>query len=180
MAERRKSNGHGSNLQTSFTFMMALTVLQFHVGTTLGGEGEFFFSTFGPPFTLIVSLRPLPHHRKAFPGVWREGLWEKMKYYGIDGKFLTLCQDLFRVLYRDVSARVRVGKVFSERYTIEGGLWQGCILSPSLFFSFSHGFSWRARQRQGLGIRVRGTWMGACFFADDIVLLAESDNELQK
>ena len=34
-------------------------------------------------------------------------------------------------------------------------------------------------ERQGLGVRVRGTCMGACFFADDIVLLAESDNELQ-
>ena len=34
-------------------------------------------------------------------------------------------------------------------------------------------------ERHGLGVRVRGTWMGACFFADDIVLLAESDNELQ-
>ena len=75
--------------------------------------------------------------RKAFPSVWREGLWEKMKYYGIDGKFLRLCQDL----YGDVGARVRVGKVFSERYTIEGGLRQGCIFVTITFFSLSHGFS---------------------------------------
>ena len=34
-------------------------------------------------------------------------------------------------------------------------------------------------ERQGLGVRVRGTWTGACFFADDLVLLAESDNELK-
>ena len=33
-------------------------------------------------------------------------------------------------------------------------------------------------ERQGLGVRVSGTWMGACFFADDN-LPAESDNELQ-
>ena len=26
--------------------------------------------------------------KKAFPSVWRKGLWEKMKEYGIDGKFL--------------------------------------------------------------------------------------------
>ena len=44
-----------------------------------------------------------------------------------------LCQDL----YGDVDARSRMEKVFSERYTIEGGLRQGCILSPSLFLSFS-------------------------------------------
>ena len=112
--------------------------------------------------------------RKAFPSVWREGLWEKMKYYGIDGKFLRLCQDL----YRDVGVRVRVGKVFSERYTIEGGLRQGCILSPSLFSLFLMDLA-EELERQGLRIRVRGTWMGACFFADNIVLLAESDNDLQ-
>ena len=112
--------------------------------------------------------------RKAFPSVWREGLWEKTGYYGIDGKFLRLCQDL----YRDVGARVRVGKVFSERYTIEGGLRQGCILSPSIFALFLMDLA-EELARQGLGVRVRGTWMGACFFADDIVLLAESDNELQ-
>ena len=68
------------------------------------------------------------------------------------------------------------GKVFSERYTIEGGLRQGCILSPSLFSLFLMDLA-EELERQGLGVRVRGTWMAACFFADDIVLLAESDND---
>ena len=96
--------------------------------------------------------------RKAFPSVWREGMWERMKYCGIDGKFLRLCQDL----YRDVGARVRVGKVFSERYTIEGGLRQGCLLSPSLFSLFLIDLA-EELERQGLGVRVRGTCIGACF-----------------
>ena len=34
-------------------------------------------------------------------------------------------------------------------------------------------------ERRGLGVKVKGTWMGACFFADDIVLMAESGKELQ-
>ena len=71
-----------------------------------------------------------------------------------------------------------MGKVFSECYTIEGGLRQGCILSPSLFSLFLMDLA-EELERQGLGAKVRGTWTGACFFADDIVLLAESDNELQ-
>ena len=112
--------------------------------------------------------------KKAFPSVWREGLWEKMKEYGIDGKFLRVCQNL----YCDVGARVRVGKVFSERYTIEEGLRQGCILSPSLFCLFLMDLA-DELERRGLGVKVTGTWMGACFFADDIVLMAESGKELQ-
>ena len=84
--------------------------------------------------------------KKAFPSVWREGLWEKMKEYGIDGKFLRVCQNL----YCDVGARVRVGKVFSERYTIEEGLRQGCILSPSLFSLFLMDLA-DELERRGLG-----------------------------
>ena len=34
-------------------------------------------------------------------------------------------------------------------------------------------------ERRGLGVKVKGTWMGACFFADDIVLMTESGKELQ-
>ena len=69
--------------------------------------------------------------RKAFPSVWREGLWEKMKYYGIDGKFLRFCQDL----YRDVGARVRVRVVLDRLYFV-----------TITFFSLSHEFSSRARK----------------------------------
>ena len=68
--------------------------------------------------------------KKAFPSVWREGLWGKMRGYGIEGKFLRLYGER---LYSDVGARVRVGKVFSERFMIKEGLRQGCILSPTLF-----------------------------------------------
>ena len=32
-------------------------------------------------------------------------------------------------------------------------------------------------ERKGLGVRV--TWMGTCCFADDIVLLGESEGELE-
>ena len=34
-------------------------------------------------------------------------------------------------------------------------------------------------ERRGLGVKVKGTWMSACFFADDIVLTAESGKKLQ-
>ena len=35
-------------------------------------------------------------------------------------------------------------------------------------------------ERRGLGVKVKGKWMSACFFADDIVLMAESGKELQR
>ena len=112
--------------------------------------------------------------KKAFPSVWREGLWGKMRGYGIEGKFLRL----FERLYSDVGARVRVGKVFSERFMIKEGLRQGCILSPTLFSLFLMDLAVEL-ERKGLGVRVNGTWMGTCCFADDIVLLGDSEGELK-
>ena len=35
-------------------------------------------------------------------------------------------------------------------------------------------------EERELGIEIKGHWMGACFFADDIVLIAKSDKELQE
>ena len=112
--------------------------------------------------------------KKAFPSAWMEGLWREMKGYWIEGKFLRLCKRV----YSDVGARVRVGKVFSERFMIEVGLRQGCILSPTLFSLFLMGLA-AELERQGLGVRVNGTWIGSCCFADDIVLLGESEGELE-
>ena len=40
--------------------------------------------------------------KKADNSVWREGLWAKMARFGLGGKFLRVCQEL----YSSVSARV--------------------------------------------------------------------------
>ena len=112
--------------------------------------------------------------KKAYDSVWREGLWAKMARFGLGGKFLRVCQEL----YSSVSARVRVGSTLSEEFRIECGLRQGCVLSPCLFSLFIMDLAWMLEER-GLGIRIRGTWMGSCLFADDIVLLASSASELQ-
>lgn len=112
--------------------------------------------------------------RKAYDSVWREGLWEKLKAYGVGDKFLRVCREL----YSSVSARVRIGQTLSEAFRIACGLRQGCVLSPCLFSLFIMDLAGELENR-GLGVHVKGQWMGSCFFADDIVLLASSAQELQ-
>ena len=112
--------------------------------------------------------------KKAYDSVWREGLWVKLEAYGIQGRFLRICQQL----YSSVSARVRVGQSLSESFDIKCGLRQGCILSPCLFSLFIMDLAGELESR-GLGVRIKGQWMGSCFFADDIVLIGSSANELQ-
>ena len=106
--------------------------------------------------------------------MWREGLWEKMDKYGLGGKFLRVCQ----ALYSSVKARVRVGSTLSEEFEVKCGLRQGCVLSPCLFSIFIMDLAW-ALEEKGLGVNVRGKWLGSCLFADDIALLASCARELQ-
>ena len=75
--------------------------------------------------------------KKAYDSVWREGLWAKMARFGLGGKFLRVCQEL----YSSVSARVRVGSTLSEEFRIECGLRQGCVLSSCLFSLFKNELS---------------------------------------
>ena len=56
---------------------------------------------------------------------------------------------------------------------IKEGLRQGCILSPTLFSLFLMDLAVEL-ERKGLGVRVNGTWMGTCCFADDIIGSAEA------
>ena len=96
--------------------------------------------------------------RKAFPSVWREGLWRKMEDYGLGGKFLRVCQNM----YYNTRARVRLGGSLSRSFNIPRGLREGCVWSP-LSPHFHHGFSRRTGKK---GIRsyyqrplVRGVFL---------------------
>ena len=52
------------------------------------------------------------------------------------------------------------------------------MLSPCLFSLFIMDLAWILEER-GLGVRIWGTWMGSCWFADDIAILDSSASELQ-
>ena len=69
-------------------------------------------------------------------------------------------------------------------YSVVDGLREGSSLSPTLFNVFIDLFLHRIRQL-GLGAAVRlrsgaRIWAGALAYADDIVLLADSPEELQQ
>ena len=113
--------------------------------------------------------------RKAFPSIWREGLWGKMNRLGLGGKFLRMC----RAIYSKTTSRVRIGATLSAPFSVPVGLREGCVLSPLLFSIFLMDLAKELEERE-LGIEIKGHWMGACFFADDIVLIAKSDKELRK
>ena len=112
---------------------------------------------------------------KAYDTVWREGLWKKMRMYGVEEKFIRVC----RCLYQDVEASIVLDGQQSRWFVVENGLRQGCPLSPLLYSIYVMGMVERLEE-EGLGVKEGDYWCGVLLYVDDIVLLAESPEELQK
>ena len=71
-------------------------------------------------------------YRKAFDLVNRVLLWQKLLRTGIDGKILTVIQNL----YKSAKSCVRDGNTYSEYFVSNIGVRQGKNLYPLLFSLF--------------------------------------------
>jgi len=112
--------------------------------------------------------------RKAYDSVWREGLFQKLETDGVPQKLVRLV----RMWYETVRAKVRVNDVESEWFETKVGVKQGDTLSPLLFNIFINGIVEKVKSRGG-GARVGDQKISILLFADDMVLLAESEEELK-
>ena len=95
--------------------------------------------------------------------------------YGVEEKFIRVCKSL----YQDVEASIVLDGKQSRWFKVENGLRQGCPLSPLLYSIYVMGMVEKLEE-EGLGVKEGDYWCGALLYADDVVLLAESPDELQK
>ncbi len=101
--------------------------------------------------------------------------------YGVGGQLL----EGIKSFYENASASVLVNGELSESYNVEVGVRQGCIVSPWLFNIYMDGCirEMKARVRDlGTRLNVRGVEQPLVvgLYADDKVLLAESERMLQR
>lgn len=113
--------------------------------------------------------------KKAYDTVHRDGLWMRLLDVGIRGKMWRVLKNLYDV----VESSVLVGKQRSEWFAVEAGVRQGCILSPILFAIWIDGLA-RALKRAKVKSVIQDINFNFTFFADDIALLADSREDLQK
>ena len=116
--------------------------------------------------------------KKAYDTVFREGLWVKLHQAGIQGKMWRMITSI----YKKVQSCVLVEGVTTRWFEVEVGVRQGCVVSPVLFSIFVDGLA-RKIQESGLGVEIEGDSqdkLGLLMYADDIVLIAKNEKELQK
>ncbi|KAI3354306.1 hypothetical protein L3Q82_018492 [Scortum barcoo] len=134
------------------------------------GTGECVPTTEGSHFSASPG-RSTPGHSTV--SLWWYSVGSAPHEYGVRGPLLRAV----RSLYDRSRSLVRIAGSKSDLFPVHVGLWQGCPLSPVLFIIFMDRIS---RRSQG----PEGVWFGnhrisSLLFADDVVLLASSSQDLQ-
>ena len=87
---------------------------------------------------------------------------------------------LLRNLYAGQEATVRTGHGTTDWFQIGKGVRQGCILSPCLFNFYAEDIMRNAGlEETQAGIKIAGRNISHLRYADDITLMAESEEELK-
>ena len=117
-------------------------------------------------------------YSKAFDKVRHEKLFNILEHLDIDGKDLRV----IRNLYWDQSAAVRIGGELSEynliKRGIKRGVRQGCVMSPDLFNIYSEMILRNLENYPG--VKINGVNIYNIRYADDTVLIADSEENLQR
>lgn len=115
-------------------------------------------------------------YRKAFDCINHQKLIEILKTTGIDREEIRLITNL----YWEQNAVVRIEGTYSDAIKIKRGVRQGCVLSPLLFNIYSEAIFREALEGIECGVKVNGRLINNIRYADDTVVLAENEQDLQR
>ena len=112
--------------------------------------------------------------KKAYDAIDRSKLFIELNKLGIAGKMF----NALRSLYEDVKCCVKLNGFHTDWFAVRCGLKQGCSLSPILFNLYINDWAKRISSL-GIGIQLENEVVSILMYADDIVLLAETEEDLQ-
>ena len=112
--------------------------------------------------------------RRAFPSADKHVVAEVLRAEGVRG-------ELFNAIMAMISnGKFRPGLrrgVDGGDVSADVGLFEGAVLSPRLFSLLLNPLARKLRSL-GYGVEFRGQWIGALYYMDDIVLIANTEEEM--
>ena len=112
---------------------------------------------------------------KAFDSIPRDKLFKKILDIGITGKFY----NLIKYIYEGDQLCIKINDSITPAIKTMMGVRQGCVLSPLLFNIFMADFP--PSLSQDIGVQLTdSTRINCILWADDIILLSETENGLNK
>ncbi|XP_078518868.1 uncharacterized protein LOC144784041 [Lissotriton helveticus] len=127
----------------------------------------------GSLYTIFVDLRA------AFDLVPRGKLWSVLSEMGVPADILLI----LRRLHHNNYARVRCGKsgALMDRFPVDRGVRQGCVLAPTLFCLFVNGVIAHLNGTENTDApKLNGSRVPAIMFADDTLLLSKTPMGIQR
>jgi exonuclease III len=113
-------------------------------------------------------------YEKAFDSIEFTPMFNALKNQGIDPEYITLLQDL----YSGATATLKLHRD-SDSIKLERGARQGDNISPKLFTGCLQDAVISKINWEEKGIKIDGEHLSHLLFADDIVIIAQSPEELE-
>ena len=113
--------------------------------------------------------------QKAFDYVDRDALLYKLLINKVDGKFY----NSVRAMYTGTEASVKLNNSLTNWFPCTSGVKQGDNLSPTLFALFINDLALELNSMD-CGIKIDNTHICCLLYADDIMLLSENEDNMQR
>lgn len=123
----------------------------------------------GKLFSLFIDFQ------RAFPSIPHNKLYQKLLHIGASTKFVTI----IKTMYDNAKTRIKTEHGVTEEIDLTEGLLQGEVLSPILFSLYICEIENILRNSGFRGIMVNGIEIHILCFADDMVMVAPSQEEFQ-
>ena len=112
---------------------------------------------------------------RAYDSINRSLLWAKLGNLGIGGNIVRVIKSICN----DVHYCVRLNWIDTNWFKVTNGLQQGCMLSPLLFNMFINNLVETIKGLGIAGVDIGQEKVSILMYADDLVILAENENDLQ-